>query len=153
MLADIQVNAEYIAYAITIVAEASRKNNGTTECAPPTLFPAYESLTLDSYQTRFPLMAWSQGNLAISWALTFWPSTRQYIGRYISFAGDYGGCDPLPSSRLETRITNDSWLFSVSYTDVVNPDTLTRRQAGLATNAPSVIQQLKPSNCAPIQSF
>ena len=75
MLADIQVNAEYIAYAITAVAAASHKNGGPV---------------------AFPLMAWSQGNLAISWTLTFWPSTRQYISNYISFAGDFGGCALFP---------------------------------------------------------
>ncbi|KAL8292612.1 hypothetical protein RQP46_001224 [Phenoliferia psychrophenolica] len=102
MLADIQQNAEYIAYAINTIAVLSKKNGGPS---------------------AFPIMAWSQGNLAISWTLTFWPSTRKHIARYISFAGDFGG---------------------VSYTDVANTDELTRRQ--VATNAPSVIQQLSPSN-------
>lgn len=70
MLADIQDNAQYVAWAVTLISAASQKNGGPS---------------------KFPLMAWSQGNLCISWTLTFWPSTRQHISRYISFAGDYGG--------------------------------------------------------------
>ncbi|KAK4702121.1 hypothetical protein P7C70_g4104, partial [Phenoliferia sp. Uapishka_3] len=103
MLADIQVNAEYIAFAIDTIANHSIANGGPS---------------------NFPMMAWSQGNLAISWSLTFFPSTRKSISHYISFAGDFGG---------------------VSYENVANTNETTRKRQ-VAMNAPSVTQQLNPSN-------
>lgn len=39
------------------------------------------------------------GNLCISWALTFWPSVRSKIDRFIAFAPDFGGVECTSISR------------------------------------------------------
>ncbi|KAL8283297.1 hypothetical protein RQP46_005707 [Phenoliferia psychrophenolica] len=62
------------------------------------------------------------GNLASSWMLTFWPSTRKHIDRFISFAGDFGG------TSVSSVVTNE----------------LTRRQG--RGSAPANHQQSFPSN-------
>lgn len=70
MLGDIQVTSEYVVWAIQSISRASVKNGGPS---------------------AFPIHSWSQGGLAISWALTFWPSIRKNVSHFISFAGDFGG--------------------------------------------------------------
>ncbi len=64
-LLDAQVSGEYVAFALTAIAKASR--------------------------TRVAVVGHSQGNLNIRWALTFWPSTRLMVSDYVSLAGDHHG--------------------------------------------------------------
>ncbi|TKY89375.1 hypothetical protein EX895_001906 [Sporisorium graminicola] len=65
MLNDTQVNAEYIVNAVkTLAAGGSGK---------------------------VPVLTWSQGGLAVQWALTFFPSIRTQVDRLVAFAPDYKG--------------------------------------------------------------
>lgn len=65
MLGDVQMNAEYVAYAI------KRLHRGSGQ--------------------KVPVLAWSQGGLATQWALTFFPSLRAKTSRLVAFAPDYKG--------------------------------------------------------------
>lgn len=65
MLGDVQINAEYVAYAIKRLNKSSGK--------------------------KVPVLSWSQGGLATQWALTFFPSLRAKTSRFIAFAPDYKG--------------------------------------------------------------
>lgn len=62
MMDDVQGNAEYIVYALSL---------------------------LHSKTGALPISGWSQGNLAAQWALTFFPSTRAKVRAFISLAGDF----------------------------------------------------------------
>lgn len=66
MLGDVQINAEYVAYAIKRLYKYTGEN-------------------------KVPVLAWSQGGLATQWALTFFPSLRAKTSRFIAFAPDYKG--------------------------------------------------------------
>jgi hypothetical protein len=61
-----QVNAEYIAYNIKVLAQKSSTK-------------------------KVFLVGHSQGNINIQWALDFWPSMRQYVSGFSSIAGDFHG--------------------------------------------------------------
>ncbi|KAK0534886.1 hypothetical protein OC834_001733 [Tilletia horrida] len=65
MLNDSQINAEYVVNAVSRLNAASGK--------------------------KIPVLGWSQGNLIIQWALTFFPSTVGKVDRFVSFAGDFRG--------------------------------------------------------------
>ncbi|KAE8226926.1 hypothetical protein CF319_g546 [Tilletia indica] len=65
MLNDSQINAEYVVNAVSRLNQAAGK--------------------------KIPVLGWSQGNLIIQWALTFFPSTVQKTDRFVSFAGDFRG--------------------------------------------------------------
>ncbi|KAK0518058.1 hypothetical protein OC835_007966, partial [Tilletia horrida] len=51
---------------------------------------AVRRLTAESGKA-VPVMGWSQGNLIIQTALTFYPQVRSKVDRFISFAGDFRG--------------------------------------------------------------
>lgn len=65
-LGDAQITAEYIAYNIR--ALASQSSTG-----------------------KVFIIAHSQGNLNVQWALAFWPSLRNLVSGYVSLAGDFEG--------------------------------------------------------------
>ncbi|WVQ94658.1 hypothetical protein IAU59_001738 [Kwoniella sp. CBS 9459] len=65
-LGDAQVNAEYIAYNIKVLAQKSKSG-------------------------KVFLIGHSQGNINIQWALEFWPSMRHYVSGFASLAGDFHG--------------------------------------------------------------
>jgi hypothetical protein len=65
-LGDAQINAEYIAYNIKVLAEKSRTG-------------------------KVFIVGHSQGNINIQWALEFWPSIREYVEGFVSLAGDFHG--------------------------------------------------------------
>ncbi|WVF66956.1 hypothetical protein IAT40_001699 [Kwoniella sp. CBS 6097] len=65
-LGDAQINAEYIAYNIKVLAQQSKTG-------------------------KVFLIGHSQGNINIRWALEFWPSMRQYVSGFVSLAGDFHG--------------------------------------------------------------
>jgi len=66
LLNDAQLNAEYVAYAITYI-------HGISAAGP------------------VAVAAWSQGNLNAQWAYKYWPSTRALVSDHIGFSPDYHG--------------------------------------------------------------
>lgn len=65
-LADIQVAAEYAAYAVNYISGISSGKNVST-------------------------ISWSAGSLDGQWALKYWPSTRQHLSNKIGISPDYHG--------------------------------------------------------------
>ncbi|KAI5362765.1 putative alpha/Beta hydrolase [Septoria linicola] len=65
-LADIQIAAEYVAYAINYISRISGGRKVNT-------------------------VSWSAGSLDAQWALKYWPSTRNNVANKISISGDYHG--------------------------------------------------------------
>jgi hypothetical protein len=65
-LNDIQVNAEYIAYAINYISSISG-------------------------HTNVSLLSWSAGSVGTAWAFTYWPSTRSIVSNDIVISADYHG--------------------------------------------------------------
>ena len=65
-LQDIQVSAEYVAYAINYISGVSSNKNVSA-------------------------MTWSQGSLDMQWALKYWPSTRSKVSDNINVSPDYHG--------------------------------------------------------------
>ncbi|OOF93689.1 hypothetical protein ASPCADRAFT_132120 [Aspergillus carbonarius ITEM 5010] len=64
-LGDVQVNAEYIAYAINYISIL--------------------------YQTKVTVISWSQGGLNTQWALKYWPSTRDMVEDFVALSPDFRG--------------------------------------------------------------
>ncbi|KAJ5295300.1 hypothetical protein N7508_010121 [Penicillium antarcticum] len=65
-LGDIQVTAEYIAYAINYIS-------GITG------------------NTKIGVLAWSQGSIDVQWALKYWPSTWDSVSDFLSISGEFHG--------------------------------------------------------------
>ncbi|RAK99726.1 putative lipase [Aspergillus ibericus CBS 121593] len=64
-LGDVQINAEYIAYAINYLSAL--------------------------YQTKVTVIAWSQGGLNTQWAFKYWPSTREVVEDFVAVSPDFRG--------------------------------------------------------------
>ena len=65
-LNDIQVNSEYIAYAINYISSISGQKNVS-------------------------LVSWSAGSIGAAWAFTYWQSTRSIVSNDIVISADYHG--------------------------------------------------------------
>ncbi|KAJ5120438.1 lipase B [Penicillium bovifimosum] len=65
-LSDVQVNSEYVAYAINYISAISAG-------------------------TSLAIMSWSQGGLNVQWALKYWPSTRKVVQDFIAISPDMHG--------------------------------------------------------------
>ena len=65
-LDDVQVNAEFVAYAINYISSVS-------EC------------------DKVTIISWSQGGVNTQWALKYWPSTRDVVEDFIAVSPDFGG--------------------------------------------------------------
>ncbi|KAE9969360.1 hypothetical protein BLS_005405 [Venturia inaequalis] len=65
LLMDVQVNAEYVAYAINYISCITNSN--------------------------VSVISWSQGGLDTQWALKYWPSTRQVTSNFIAISPDFHG--------------------------------------------------------------
>lgn len=66
MLDDIQTNAEYIAYAANYISGISNNANVS-------------------------MISWSQGSIAIQWAMKYWPSSANVTSNVFQISGDYDG--------------------------------------------------------------
>ncbi|PGH08430.1 hypothetical protein GX51_01257 [Blastomyces parvus] len=74
---DIQINSEYVAYAINYVSAICQGHNVS-------------------------VITWSQGSINTQWSLKYWPSTRDIVEDFIAVSPDFGGtilgeliCPPL----------------------------------------------------------
>ncbi|KFY17136.1 hypothetical protein V492_00869 [Pseudogymnoascus sp. VKM F-4246] len=65
-LGDIQVNSEYVAYAMNYLSGVSQQKN-------------------------ISVVSWSQGGLNTQWAFKYWPSTRKIVTDLIALAPDFKG--------------------------------------------------------------
>lgn len=65
-LNDIQVNSEYVAYAINYISTLIGGKNVSA-------------------------LSWSQGSVDAGWAFQYWPSTRNVVSDLINISGDYHG--------------------------------------------------------------
>ncbi|KAL3422182.1 hypothetical protein PVAG01_06338 [Phlyctema vagabunda] len=65
-LNDIQLNSEFVAYAINYISAISGDK-------------------------KVALLSWSQGSLDGQWAFTYWPSTRAVVADFITISGDLDG--------------------------------------------------------------
>jgi hypothetical protein len=66
MLADAQINSEYIAYAINYISAISQNK-------------------------KIAVIAWSQGGLDTQWVLKYWPSTRKIVQDFLPVSPDFYG--------------------------------------------------------------
>lgn len=65
-LGDVQVNSEYVAYAINYISGVSSSANVS-------------------------VISWSQGGINTQWALKYWPSTRSVVSDFIALSPDFHG--------------------------------------------------------------
>lgn len=65
LLEDVQVNAEYAAYALNYIAALTGRN--------------------------VTVIGWSQGNIDAQWAFKYWPSTRRVTSDHVAISADYKG--------------------------------------------------------------
>jgi hypothetical protein len=65
-LNDIQINAEFIAYAINYISGISGGKNVS-------------------------MVSWSAGSIGGQWAMTYWPSTRELVSNFVTVSADYHG--------------------------------------------------------------
>lgn len=70
MLADAQINSEYIAYAINYISAVSGS------VASP---------------KKIAVISWSQGGLDTQWVLKYWPSTRKIVQDFLPVSPDFAG--------------------------------------------------------------
>ncbi len=66
MLADAQINAEYIAYAISYISAVSKNK-------------------------KIAVVSWSQGGLDTQWVLKYWQSTRSIVQDFLPVSPDFYG--------------------------------------------------------------
>lgn len=66
MLADAQINSEYIAYAINYISAVSKNK-------------------------KIAVISWSQGGLDTQWVLKYWPSTRSIVQDFLPVSPDFYG--------------------------------------------------------------
>lgn len=64
-LGDVQINAEYVAYALQYVQSISNQN--------------------------ISVMTWSQGSIDVQWSMKYWPSIRSIITDFIAISPDFHG--------------------------------------------------------------
>ncbi|KUJ24325.1 alpha/beta-hydrolase [Mollisia scopiformis] len=67
-LADLQIEAEYVAYAVNYISAISDNKNVS-------------------------VLSWSAGSSISQWAVTYWPSTRSVISDFIPISGDLHGTE------------------------------------------------------------
>jgi hypothetical protein len=67
-LADIQVTAEYIAYAINYISGISKIEN-----------------------SKIGVLGWSQASIDVQWALKYWPSTWESVSDFLVVSGEFHG--------------------------------------------------------------
>ncbi|KAL2841856.1 hypothetical protein BJY01DRAFT_217081 [Aspergillus pseudoustus] len=77
-LGDIQMNSEYVAYAINYVSAISGNCN-------------------------ISIISWSQGAINVHWSFMYWPSTRQAISDFVALSPDFKGT--VLASFLCSRLT------------------------------------------------
>jgi hypothetical protein len=71
-LGDVQVNAEYVAYAmnyISAISNSSSSSNGR----------------------KIGVVSWSQGGIDVQWALKYWPSSREVVNDFMALSADFHG--------------------------------------------------------------
>ena len=80
LLNDAQINAEFVAYAISYTYKAVNPNLSLV----PSKF-----VTPNAKQVA--VITWSQGSLDAQWAFKYWPSTRSKVMDHIAISPDYHG--------------------------------------------------------------
>lgn len=153
---DIQINSEYVAYAINYISGISNKRNVS-------------------------VAAWSQGSINSQWAFKYWPSTRCKVTDLVAFSPDYHGTIianfaatpgiPLPPAYLQQEYnsnfvttlrsnTGDSAyvpttnIFSSFFDEIVEPQSGTKasgflldyaRKVGVSNNEVQKVCALQPA--------
>ncbi|KFY31732.1 hypothetical protein V493_00814 [Pseudogymnoascus sp. VKM F-4281 (FW-2241)] len=65
-LGDVQVNSEYVAYAMNYLSGVSQQKN-------------------------ISVISWSQGGINTQWGFKYWPSTRSVVSDFVALAPDFRG--------------------------------------------------------------
>lgn len=85
LLGDVQVNAEYHAYAINYVGSITNRQVG--------------------------MVTWSQGSLNMQWALKYWPSTRPVVSDFVAISGDLNGTNVGSVDAVQGTVPAPAALF------------------------------------------
>ncbi|KAH7183408.1 uncharacterized protein B0J16DRAFT_289963 [Fusarium flagelliforme] len=93
LLEDAQVNAEYAAYAMNYIAALTERDAA--------------------------IIAWSQGNIDVQWALKYWPSTRKTTTDHVAISADYKGTILANTLGLTTLINTPSVLQQNAGSDFI----------------------------------
>ncbi|KAI6780610.1 lipase B [Emericellopsis cladophorae] len=91
---DAQGNAEHAAYAMHYIAAITKRDIG--------------------------IIAWSQGNIDVQWALKYWPSTREVTTDHVAINADYKGTILANLLTLSGLINNPSVLQQKAGSDFIN---------------------------------
>ncbi|RGP78875.1 hypothetical protein FLONG3_3074 [Fusarium longipes] len=94
LLEDVQLNAEHAAYALNYIASLTQRN--------------------------VSVIAWSQGNIDVQWALKYWPSTRKVTTDHVAVSADYKGTALANIGGATGLINTPSVLQQAAGSDFIN---------------------------------
>lgn len=81
-LGDIQVAAEYAAYAVNYISAISNHKNVSLDLV---------SCSINANAEKVTILSWSAGSIDGQWAFKYWPSTRNVVSDAIRISPDFHG--------------------------------------------------------------